>query len=90
MPLGTQHLTGETAAQWMTFPGQAHFAIPGAKKHCFQCVFWVPKRKGDKKAICGKAAELLRNQRPRAIPRHAIICQYFEEAEPSVAHCAGA
>ena len=80
MPLGTEHLTAENAAQWMTHPGQAHFAIPDAKRHCVDCVFWSPRRPRDLKAICGKAAQLLPGQYLRAIPRNAVICQYFEEA----------
>jgi hypothetical protein len=80
MPLGTQHLTGESSAQWLTFPGQAHFAIPGAKRICVDCVFFERRRLRDPKGICGKAAQLLRGQRPSAIPRNAVICQYFDEA----------
>jgi hypothetical protein len=64
----------------MTHLGQAHFAIPGAKRICVDCVFWSPRRPRDLKAVCGKAAQLLRGQRPRAIPSNAVICQYFEEA----------
>ncbi len=77
--IGANHLTGETAAQWMTHPGQAHFAIPGATKKCGDCRFWHLNRPSHRKAICGKAVELLRGQRPRAIPVYATICQYFEE-----------
>jgi hypothetical protein len=80
VPLGTQHLTGENVVRWTTHPGQAHFAIPGAAHHCFECVFFESRRPDDLKAICAKAAQLLYGQRPRAIPRNAVICQYFDEA----------
>jgi hypothetical protein len=79
MPIGSPNLTGETQAQTMTFPGQAHFAIPGAKKRCYQCLFWQPKRERDRAAICVKAMQLLRTDSPRRIPANAVICQYFEE-----------
>ena len=83
MPLGTPHLTGESLRQGITFPGQAHFAIPGATRQCGDCWHWAPRRPSDKKAICNKAAQMLRNQRPRAIPGYATICQYFTETAPS-------
>ena len=83
MPLGTPHLTGETLRQGITYPGQAHFAIPGATRKCFDCYYWVPKRPSDRKAICLKAEQLLRNERPRAIPSYATICQHFTETAPS-------
>jgi hypothetical protein len=78
MPLGSDHLTLERAEQWLTHPGQAHFAIAGAKRHCFECAFWSPKSAKSSRAICGKAAQLLHNQTPRPIPRNATICKYFE------------
>ena len=83
--IGSNYLTGETAAQWITHPGQAHFAISGAKKQCGDCWFWSPRRKTDRKAVCGKAAELLCGQRPRAIPNTATICQYFRQENPAAA-----
>jgi hypothetical protein len=84
--LGSKNLMGETAAQLLTFPGQAHFAIPGSKKHCRDCWFWSPKRKGDKRAICGKAVSMMsrRGAPPSvpAVPAYASICQYFTETAP--------
>jgi hypothetical protein len=81
--LGNKYLTGETVAQGITFPGQAHFAIPGAKKVCRDCWFWSPRRAGDKKAVCGKAASMTPGQRPMAVPRYATICQYFRQDAPT-------
>lgn len=75
--LGDKNLMGVSAAQVHTFPGQAHFAIPGASKCCGDCWWWQPTRQGDKKAVCGKAASMIRGDRPRAIPKYAKICQYF-------------
>jgi hypothetical protein len=86
MPIGSSNLTGETQAQTLTFPGQAHFAIPGAKKRCHQCGFWEPKRARDNMAICGKAVQLLCTDSPRRIPGSAIICRYFEEKIKAAAH----
>jgi len=82
--LGTDHFTGETVEQVLTHPGQAHFAIPGAKTRCSACWFWSPRRAGDKKAICGKAASMTPGQRPRAIPAFATICQYFTKTAPEI------
>ena len=79
MPLGSDHLTNETAEQAATFPGQAHFAIPGAKHRCFECSYWAPLRESAKFAVCLKAAALMRNASPRKVPRNAVICRYFEE-----------
>ena len=79
--IGNKYLTGETASQAITFPGQAHFAIPGAKARCADCWFWNPKRKGDGRAVCSKAASMIRGDRPRAIPGYATICQYFAKDE---------
>jgi hypothetical protein len=84
MPVGADHLTLERAEQWLTHPGQAHFAIAGAKRHCFECSFWLPEYKNSSRAICGKAAQLLHNQTPRKIPRNATICKYFEARGASV------
>ena len=80
MPLGTPHLTGETLRQGITHPGQADFAIPGDGRVCRDCWFWSPRRRGDLKAICGKAAETLRY--PRAVPRYATVCKHFTETAP--------
>ena len=85
MPIGSSNLTGETQAQTLTFPGQAHFAIPGAKKRCHQCLFWESKRPRDRAAICGKAVQLLPTDSPRRIPGSAIICRYFEEKPAAAA-----
>jgi hypothetical protein len=82
--LGSKNLTGETPRQVYTFPGQAHFAIPSAKKRCGDCWFWSPKRAGDKRAICGKAASMSHGARQPAIPNTAFICQYFTETKPEI------
>jgi hypothetical protein len=79
--LGSKNLTAETAEQAYTFPGQAHFAVFGAGRHCFECWYWNPRRKSDKRAICSKAAQMMRSETPR-VPRHATICQYFTEEKP--------
>jgi hypothetical protein len=81
--LGSKNLTGETIAQVITYPGQAHFAIPSAKRICGDCWFWSPRRPSDKKAICGKTASLSSRGWPPAVPRHATICQYFTETAPA-------
>ena len=39
--IGSKYLTGETIKQGITFPGQAHFAIPGATEHCVNCWYWA-------------------------------------------------
>jgi hypothetical protein len=86
--LGTDHFTGETPEQILTHPGQAHFAIPGAKTRCGDCWFWSPRRPSDKKAICGKAASMMsrRGAPPSipAVPRFATICQYFTKTAPEI------
>ena len=69
----------ETPERTITYPGQAHFAIPGAEHRCFECRYWTPRRKDDKKAVCLKAAALMRNASPPLVPRNAVICKYFEE-----------
>lgn len=79
--LGDKNLMGVSDAQVHTFPGQAHFAIPGATKRCSDCWYWVPKRQGDKKAVCEKAVQMQRGVRPRAVPAYAKICQYFAKDE---------
>jgi hypothetical protein len=81
--IGDKNLTGVSDAQVQTYPGQAHFAIPGAKRFCGECWFWVPTKRGDKRAICGKAAQLQSGVRPRAVPSFAKICQYFRENAPT-------
>jgi hypothetical protein len=81
--LGSKYLTGETHAQVITYPGQAHFAIPGAKAVCRDCWFWSPRRPNDKRAVCGKAASMSPGRRPASIPRYATICQYFTETAPA-------
>lgn len=82
--IGSKYLTGETIKQGITFPGQAHFAIPGATEHCVNCWYWSPKRERDKRAVCGKAASMIRSgERPRAIPAYATICQYFCKTAPT-------
>jgi hypothetical protein len=81
--IGTNHLTGETSAQWITHPGQAHFAIPGATAKCGDCWYWAPRQPSDRRAVCNKAWELLRGQRPRAIPNTATACQYFTQEKPA-------
>lgn len=81
--IGSEHLTGETRRQGITFPGQAHFAIPGATRKCGDCWYWAPRRANDKKATCEKARRMLRNETPRAFPAYATICQYFTETAPS-------
>jgi hypothetical protein len=87
MPLGSDHLTGETAENAITHPGQAHFAIPGAKHRCFECAYWAPihTQKDPKFAVCLKAAALMRNASPRRVPRNALICRYFKERHGLVA-----
>jgi hypothetical protein len=80
--IGDKNLTGVSNAQMLTFPGQAHFAIPGATAHCGDCWFWSPQRKGDKKAVCGKAVSMQKGIRPRAFPAYATICQYFTKTAP--------
>ena len=75
--IGDKNFMGVTSVQVQTFPGQAHFAIPGAAKVCADCWFWQPIRRGDKKAVCAKAASMIRGDRPRAVPAYAKICQYF-------------
>ena len=85
MPLGSGYLTDESAEQAITYPGQAHFAIPGATRHCFECDFWAPRREKDKKAVCLKAAGLLRDASPPQVPRQARICRYFKERHGLVA-----
>jgi hypothetical protein len=77
--IGSKYLTEETAAQEMTFPGQAHFAIVGTKTRCRECVFWSPRHKDDKQAICRKAAMLTFRTQLAKVPGHAWICKYFEE-----------
>jgi hypothetical protein len=79
MPLGSDHLTLETPESVWTYPGQAHFAVAGAKNHCFECVFWDPRRSSDKLAICRKAAQMLGTDRVRKVPRQAFACRYFEK-----------
>jgi hypothetical protein len=82
--LGSKYLTGETHAQVITHPGQAHFAIPGAKRICGDCWFWSPRRRSDKLGICNKAALMTRGRLPPKIPRYATICQYFTEDAPEI------
>jgi hypothetical protein len=77
--IGSKYLTGETAAQEITWPGQAHFAIPGAKRKCRDCAFWALRYKDDKRAICSKAAMLTPRKQTQRIPAYATICKYFEE-----------
>lgn len=79
--LGTNHLTDETLAQEITLPGQAHFAIPGDKRQCRDCWFWSPRRPSDLKAVCGKAASMMR-VRPVKVPCYATACCYFTLTEP--------
>ena len=85
MPLGSDHLTGETNEKAFTFPGQAHFAIYGSARRCFECDYWTPRRKSDKKAVCLKAAAMMRDASPPQVPRAALICRYFEERHGLVA-----
>lgn len=82
--LGTDHLTGETAAQLITHPGQADFAIPGAKKVCRDCWYWSPRYKDDRRAICGKARAMSFGRETQRIPRYATICKYFSETAPEI------
>jgi hypothetical protein len=77
--IGSKNLTGETDVQAFTFPGQAHFAIPGATKHCADCAFWSPKYQGDKRAICRKAAMLTWCTKTVQVPGYARVCKHFEE-----------
>ena len=79
--IGNKYLTGETPGQALTFPGQAHFAIPGATLRCADCWFWKPKRQGDRSAVCEKAASMIRGDRPRAVPAYATICRHFAKDE---------
>jgi hypothetical protein len=81
--IGGKNLTGETAAQGITFPGQASFAIPGASKKCADCWWWKPTKAGDKRAICGKASSMIGAARARAVPAYATICKYFRETAPT-------
>jgi hypothetical protein len=76
--IGTKNLTGETDVQAFTFPGQAHFAIPGATTYCRDCVFWSPKYRDDKKAVCRKAAMLTYRTQTQQVPGYAKICKHFE------------
>ena len=87
MLLGSDYLTSRTAEQAATHPGQAHFAIPGAQRHCFECRYWAPvhTQKDPKSAVCLKAAALMRNASPRKVPRNALICKYFEDRHGLVA-----
>jgi hypothetical protein len=80
--IGSKYLTGESPAQELTHPGQASFAIPGAKKICRECWFWSPLRAGDPRAVCGKAASMSPGRRPSRIPRNSVICKYFTETAP--------
>ena len=80
MPLGLDHMMGETPERTITYPGQAHFAIPGAKHHCFECRYWTPRHRSNK-AVCLKAAALLHDASPPLVPRNALICKYFEEGK---------
>ena len=82
--LGADHLTGETAAQLITHPGQAHFAIPGDQRICRDCWFWSPRRHTDMKAICGKTQALMGGRgRPVAVPRYATACKHFAAEAPA-------
>ena len=78
MPLGSNHMTLKSAEQAITYPGQAHFAIPAAKRHCFECDYWDQKSATNNKAVCFKAAQMMRRDPPK-VPRNALICKYFEE-----------
>jgi hypothetical protein len=81
--IGDKNLIGVSDAQTLTYPGQAHFAIPSAKRFCSECWFWRPTKRGAKRAVCGKAVQLQSGVCPRAVPGYAKICQYFREDAPT-------
>jgi hypothetical protein len=77
--IGSNHLTEETTEQGITFPGQAHFAIPGATRVCRECLYWSPRYQDDTRAICRKAATLTYRTQTQRVPGYAKICKHFEE-----------
>jgi hypothetical protein len=82
--LGSKNFTLETNAQLITHPGQADFAIPGAKRVCRDCWFWSPKHHNDPRAVCGKARSMSQGRDTQRIPRYATICKYFTETAPEI------
>jgi hypothetical protein len=85
--IGSKYLIGETIQQGITFPGQAHFALPNSSKICRDCWWWSPRHAGAKKAVCSKAAQLMRGPLPPPhVPRYATACKYYATAAPDVAN----
>ena len=76
--IGSKYLTGLSPEQTVTHPGQAHFAIPGEKRTCGACQFWMPQRPRDHSAICAKARETMGLKQSPKVPRGATICKQFK------------
>jgi hypothetical protein len=76
--IGSKYLTKPSPEQTLTYPGQAHFAIPDEKRACDGCLFWTPERARDRSAICAKALAMMRLERLPKVPRYAIICKHFK------------
>ena len=81
--LGSGHLKGETPAQALTHPGQAHFADLLRAETCRECLEW-DNRSGDRDrfgiladARCLKAQSLLSSITPK-IPHSAHACRHFQ------------
>ena len=74
--IGSQHLTGSSLDQELTYPGQAHFAVAGETRKCGDCAFWTPNGQKSTTAICAKARASFRV--PKPVPSFATACRYFE------------
>ena len=76
--IGSQHLTGTSRDQELTYPGQAHFAVAGETRKCGDCSFWAPEGSKRTTAICAKARATSSSGAPKKIPGFATACKYFE------------
>jgi hypothetical protein len=80
--LGNPNLTGISAEQAATMPGQASFALTDTEHTCRQCLMWSNQRGERTKlgllqpASCQKALQWLKD--PPPIPHSAIACRHFE------------
>jgi hypothetical protein len=80
--LGSPYLTMDTPEKTVTYPGQAHFAIPGATRTCRECMEWDNLRgRRDQAGLlrpahCRKAARLSRTPLPE-VPHKASECRHF-------------
>ena len=76
--IGSKYLADLSPEQVLTYPGQAHFAIPGEERTCGGCQFWMPQRSRDRSAICAKARETMGLKQSPKVPCGATICKHFK------------